>query len=96
MFAVTVRLTLAPDAQAAFMPLMLENARASLNEEPDCHRFDVARDPARPDEVFLYELYTDEAGFQAHLETVHFQAFDQATAALILDKSVTTYREVRS
>ena len=65
MYAVTVTLTVEPDHWAAFLPLMKSNADASLRDEPECLRFDIATDPDRPHEVFLYELYTDRAGFDA-------------------------------
>ncbi|WP_187429784.1 (4S)-4-hydroxy-5-phosphonooxypentane-2,3-dione isomerase [Roseobacter fucihabitans] len=95
MFAVVVTFSIPPEHFAQFMPLMQQNAATSLADEPGCHRFDIATDPARPDEVFLYELYSDEAAFRAHLSTLHFQAFDKATAAMIAEKSVKTYTSVR-
>lgn len=93
MFAVVVTIQVAPGGMAAFKPAMMENARASLGE-PACHRFDVATDPARPDEVFLYELYDDEAGFDAHRTTAHYKTFDAAVAPLIVEKTVQTYAVV--
>jgi autoinducer 2-degrading protein len=93
MFAVVVTIQVAPGQMATFKPAMMENARASLSE-PACNRFDVATDPARPDEVFLYELYDDEAGFTAHKQTPHYKVFDAATASMIADKAVRTYAMV--
>lgn len=94
MFAVIVTFTLKPGAMQAFMPLMTENAATSLSVEPGCHQFDVATDTARPDEVFLYELYTDAGAFEAHLATDHFIAFDAAVADHIATKDVKTYSKV--
>lgn len=93
MFAVVVTIQVAPGRMADFKPAMMENARASLSE-PACHRFDVATDPARPDEVFLYELYDDEEGFAAHRETAHYKTFDARSADLIATKDVRTYAVV--
>ena len=94
MFAVIVTFTLKPGAMQAFMPLITENAATSLRVEPGCHQFDVATDPARPDDVFLYELYTDASAFEAHLATEHFIAFDAAVAEHIAAKDVKTYSRV--
>ena len=94
MFAVVVTLSLKPGTEETFLGLMHSNARASLTTEEGCHQFDVATDPARPDEVFLYELYSDLAAFQAHLKTPHFAKFDTATADLIANKDVRTYSQV--
>ncbi|MEO1140234.1 MAG: putative quinol monooxygenase [Pseudomonadota bacterium] len=94
MFAVTVSFRIHPGQMGAFLPLMVTNARASLTEEPGCHQFDVCAD-GPPDTVFLYELYTDRAAFDAHLATPHFKNFDAATANMVADKELITYSSVR-
>ena len=94
MFAVVVIFRIKSDRLAEFLPLMQLNARASLNQEPDCHHFDVATDPERPDEVFLYELYADQAAFDHHLAAAHFRAFDAEVSDMIAAKEVRTYSEV--
>ncbi|WP_146346910.1 putative quinol monooxygenase [Phaeobacter marinintestinus] len=91
MYVVCVTFDINPDDIADFMPLMLENAHNSLTLEPDCHQFDVCRDPDRPDTVFLYELYTDRAAFDAHLNSAHFRSFDAKAAPMIAGKVVATY-----
>lgn len=96
MFAVVVTLQIDPAHSAAFLPLMEQNARASLADEPGCHRFDICTDPDRPNDVFLYELYSDAAAFAAHLDSPHFKDFDAATAQMITDKQVATYGQVTS
>lgn len=94
MFAVVVSLTLKPQCSQEFLPLMMANARSSLSREKGCRQFDVATDPSRPDEVFLYELYDDATAFQHHLASGHFRSFDLATASMIEEKTVKTYCEV--
>jgi len=96
MFAVTVTFKLKLGGAEAFMPLMLENARLSLTDEPGCLRFDVCTDPAHPDEVFLYEIYYDRASFDKHLETAHFASFEAAVAGLVVAKDIRTYAQVQS
>ena len=54
----------------------------------------TAMDAARPDEVFLYEVYADAVAFDAHLASAHFKAFDRATALMIADKIVRTFAQV--
>lgn len=90
MYVVTVIFEPHAGQMEAFLPLMLENARLSLADEPGCHRFDVclSEDGSR---VFLYELYTDEAAFGDHVETVHFKSFDRAVADLVAQKTVKIY-----
>ena len=94
-YAVTVTFRIKRDRMAEFLPLMLENARTSREQEPGCYQFDVATDPDRPGEVFLYELYTDRAAFDAHRASPHFRLFDAAVAGMLAGKEVRTYAEVR-
>ena len=51
---------------------ILETLAPLCSEEPACRLFIVHRAPDDPRTFYLYELYDDEAGFQAHLETAHF------------------------
>ena len=95
MYAVTVIFKLVPGGAEAFMPLILENARRSLTDEPGCLRFDVCTDPAFPDEVFLYEIYYNRDAFDHHLQTVHFQTLEPASASLVSAKDVRTYEQVQ-
>ena len=95
MYAVIVTFQISPGAMPGFLPLMADNAAASLRDEPGCHQFDVATDPARPDEVFLYEIYTDRAAFDTHLASAHFKLFDATVVPMITAKEVRTYAEVR-
>jgi quinol monooxygenase YgiN len=94
MYAVTVAFRLFPGQRDAFLPLMHRNARVSLDAEPGCRRFDVLTDPARPEEVLLYEIYDDRAAFDAHLASDHFREFDAAVASMILEKRVETWSRV--
>ena len=94
MFAVIVTFEVHKDTMDQFLPLMLENAETSLRDEDRCHRFDVCTDHCRPNEVFLYELYTNAAAFDVHLKSAHFATFTAATSDMIAAKQVRTCREV--
>lgn len=56
----------------AFVAAMLDDAKGSLQNEPGCLRFDVVQDAGDPNRIWLYEVYVDEAAFQAHLQAPHF------------------------
>ena len=94
MYVVTVTFTVLVDHLDEFRAAMVEQARASLEGEPGCHQFDVGVDPAKPTVIFLYELYTDKAAFEAHLETAHFKAFDAEVAPWVTSKTVQAYERV--
>ncbi|MDD9878800.1 MAG: putative quinol monooxygenase [Magnetovibrio sp.] len=96
MHVITVIFTVKPEHVEAFDAAMAAQARNSVEREPGCHRFDVAKDPANPARTFLYELYTDEAAFRAHLETAHFKDFDATVRPWLVSKEVEAWRLAHS
>jgi (4S)-4-hydroxy-5-phosphonooxypentane-2,3-dione isomerase len=89
-FAITVAFELVEGAKPVFAKLIAENAARSLADEPGCLRFDVLepKPPNTSPAVFLYEIYTDEAAFAAHLASTHYKVFDAATKAMVTRKDV--------
>ncbi len=63
-----------------FMQAIIEDAKGSVNDEPGCLRFDVIQDAGDENRIWLYEVYQDEAAFQAHTQAPHFIKFRDATA----------------
>ena len=88
MLAITVRFHVKPGYGDAFVERAQLQARDSLSRETACRQFDVCRNPQDRSEVFLYEIYDDDAAFVAHLKTEHFAAFDADTRAWVEDKIV--------
>ncbi len=79
---ILVEIATKPGAAPAFDGIIVANASASRGE-PGCRRFDVCSDPAAPDRVTLYEIYDDEAAFEAHMRTPHYLEFAAAAKPLI-------------
>ena len=92
MQAVVVEFRIKAEHVEDFATAIADNASASLQTEPGCRQFDVCRDPADPALFFLYELYDDEAAFQAHLRTAHFAAMDRSSAAWVEAKTIRKLR----
>ena len=63
-----------------FIEAMLDDAKGSVNDEPGCLRFDVVQDAADSNRVWLYEVYKDEAAFQAHTQAPHFIKWRDTTS----------------
>ena len=74
-----------------FRKLIVENARASVRDEPGCRQFDVVTPDGGADRVVLYEIYDDRAAFDAHLKTSHFAVFNEQSAPLVAEKAVAEY-----
>jgi (4S)-4-hydroxy-5-phosphonooxypentane-2,3-dione isomerase len=92
-FAITVTFEIDQKSFENFLPLMHENAKASVREEPGCLRFDVLLpvEISTRRTVFLYEVYESRAAFDTHLSSPHFLSFDEATRDMIVAKSVTLF-----
>ena len=91
MLAVSVFFKVKADSIEAFRKAMAEQARNSLEKEEACRRFDICYDDKRPERCFLYELYDDQAAFDAHLASDHFANFDKVSAPLIESRLIDTW-----
>ena len=75
MLVLIVDIQVKPEHLDAVLKGALEDARGSQHDEPGCYRFDVVQDEKDPNHLFFYEVYKDEAAFQAHLKAPHFPAW---------------------
>lgn len=60
-----------------------------VSAEPGNVRFDAHRLADDRDSFFVYEEYADEAAFQAHLQTPHCAAFNEAFAPFVVGRGST-------
>ena len=88
MYVIIVDFLIIENEVEKFKPLMLENARASLMDEPGCRQFDVCFDLDNTRKCFLYEVYDNKSAFDAHLATEHFKSFDKAVTPMLENKQV--------
>jgi autoinducer 2-degrading protein len=82
MYVVCVTISVLPDQLEPFIEATLANARAT-RQEPANVRFDVLRALDDRTRFFLYEAYTDDAGFKAHQETAHYLAWRARVAPMM-------------
>jgi autoinducer 2-degrading protein len=75
MYCLFVRSQLKPEYRELFMKTALEDARGSNQDEPGCLRFDVLVDEKDPNVIYFYEVYKDQAAFQAHTQAPHFTQY---------------------
>ena len=87
-FAIIVKFTLKPGMADAFRPLILENAAASVRDEPTCRQFQVLNDEQNSEIIFLYEVYEDAAALEAHRETPHFKKFFASANEMIAEREI--------
>ncbi len=78
------RFTARPGCEQRVAELVRELTRW-VRQEPGNLRFDPYTQVARPAEFFVFEVYRDEAAFQAHLGADHGARFNAELADLILE-----------
>ena len=97
MLALAVSLQVKPGHRDAFLAAITENAKRSFTDEPGCVQFDVVVDAADDHHFLFYELYTDQAAFEAHRAAPHFTAWRQAAAEhLVPGSQVNTFADLLS
>ena len=87
-FVIVAEFEVRPETIDGFLEAAVADARASVANEPGCRQFDVTLDREQPNRVALYEVYDDEAAFDAHLATPHLKAFRAGIEALIVSRRV--------
>ncbi len=76
-FVLNVTMKIQSGKRDAFLAVIRENARSSVQDEAGCQQFDVLVPEDDPDTVYLYEVYDDAAAFEAHRETPHYAKFGE-------------------
>jgi quinol monooxygenase YgiN len=82
MYVIIAPIQIKDGVKEQFLEAMLPNAQGSANTEPGCLRFDVIQDAGDPHRIWLYEVYEDEAAFQAHTQAPHFIKWRDGTQDL--------------
>lgn len=91
MFAVCATFIIKQGEINKFIEAVKIDAASSVELEAGCHRFDVCQSRDNPLEVFLYEVYDDEAAFAVHKTMPHYAEFGAVSADLVETLSVKTY-----
>jgi (4S)-4-hydroxy-5-phosphonooxypentane-2,3-dione isomerase len=85
-FVNAIDLVIIPSEMAKYVEAIKENA-ANAVKEPGCREFNVLVMPNRPNHVFLFEVYDNEAALAAHRNTEHFKKYAATTANMVADRN---------
>jgi autoinducer 2-degrading protein len=83
--ASAVDLEIAPDQLDKFRAALKENGAATIRE-PGCRRYDILQSAPNPNQIFIYEVYANQAAVQAHRETEHFKKYVAATKDMVVKR----------
>jgi (4S)-4-hydroxy-5-phosphonooxypentane-2,3-dione isomerase len=81
-----VDLDIVPAEREKYLEAIKENGAASV-KEPGCRQFDIVVLASNPNHFFLYEVYDNEAAYQAHRTTDHFKKYAAATANMVQQRN---------
>lgn len=87
MYSLFIKTRVKPGSADAFLSAITANAAASVATEPGCLVFDVSQDRLDPDVIYLYEIYRDDAAYEAHTQTAHFRDSRPLVEPLIVDQA---------
>jgi quinol monooxygenase YgiN len=82
-YVICAELRVKPESADRFADVIAQHARNSVSLEPGCHAFEVGRTAADPGLFLLYEVYEDEAAYQAHRRMPSYQWFFEAGGPLL-------------
>ena len=86
MYVIIAPIKIKEEFTERFIEEMLLDAKGSMKHEPGCLRFDVIQDGDDPNKIWLYEVYVDEAAFQAHMQTPHFIRWRDTTEDWVAER----------
>jgi len=70
----------AKEGQAETILRVIEKMTPLSRQEPGCLFYQAHSSPTDPNLFFLYEQYVDEAGYEAHMATPHFEQYVKGEA----------------
>src|SRR5438093_996805 len=71
MYVNIVQFDVKPEYFESAIAAFAEDGRSARRDEPGTVRFNVIRDAANPNRLYLYEVYADRDAFEAHRQGPH-------------------------
>jgi quinol monooxygenase YgiN len=76
-------LEIEPTQMKSFSLAVKEGVEAAVSVEPGVLALYVVHEKDQPNRVRVFEMYTDEAAYQTHLQTPHFRKFRDTTDKMV-------------
>jgi quinol monooxygenase YgiN len=77
-----------PAQMAGFNAAIREEVKTSVRVEPDVLALYAVAEKDHPNRVRVFEMYTDEAAYQKHLQTPHFRKFRDVTNKMVKSRKL--------
>ena len=82
-----VRITVKTEANEPFAQIVKSEMRETIEKENGVLALYAATDKDQPNQWHFFEIYANDAAYQAYRKTAHFQKYLQETADLLQDKT---------
>ncbi|MDD6358264.1 MAG: antibiotic biosynthesis monooxygenase [Bacteroidales bacterium] len=79
-----------PEYLSKYLSYASEVDRLSLQREPGVISLFPMQDPENPCQIRILEIYANDAVYQAHLKTDHFQKYKQGTLHMVKSLNLKT------
>jgi quinol monooxygenase YgiN len=80
------QLVIDPSQLAAYQVAVKEEMEASVRLEPGVLAINCVAEKNHPNRLHFFEVYADDAAYQSHIASPHFQKYLAATQTMILSK----------
>jgi quinol monooxygenase YgiN len=77
-----------PAQMERFNAAIREGVRTAVRVEPDVLALYAVAEKDHPNRVRVFEMYTDEAAYQKHLQTPHFRKFRDVTDKMVKSRKL--------
>jgi quinol monooxygenase YgiN len=84
----------AKKGQESTIQRIIETMTPLSRQEPACLAYQAHRSTTDPQLFFLYEQYVDEAGYEAHMATPHFEKYVRGEAIPNLESRERSFYEL--
>lgn len=77
------KITVDPAQLDAYNAFLKEEIEASMRLEPGVLTLYAVSEKETPNKITILEIYADEAAYQSHIKTPHFQKYKQGTSEMV-------------
>ena len=77
------KVTVAPESLDTYLTFAMECGKRSMVEEPGVIFMYSMSDKKQPNLITILEIYSDQAAYESHIQTAHFQKYKQGTLSMV-------------
>jgi autoinducer 2-degrading protein len=96
MFVTIQTFEIEPDSVSLFRAALTKHGEVTRQRESGCRRFDINVDLNIPQRYLVYTVYANEAAYNHHILTEHYNIFEEITLPWIVSRTLAFWDLVAS